>query len=313
MSNSVSVSLHIDKDIANEVGIPEAMLLDRFFYYSASQIKNNPTLPKDDIWFFIEGGYNALVESLPRASKNKVHRWINSLVQSDCIKAEVRNKYGWNRTYSYKVNEKFETEIIKKLNQISKKSNPVASASHATSSAMPPKQQPKTAKTANETATTATANEVAKKPMAQIDADFQALANRQNVNVEEMLQDAQTVVNEYHYKLYKEPMSQGEMNGVNYAIKEIANKIAENGATNSVKLFTELVWMFHAVFVNKPDKLKFRPSYLNNRFQEIYAEGQNWKQRNENPDDPFRLQKSAIPPKVWELIEKYKNYMSLKE
>lgn len=293
-----SASLHIDKQIADEVGVYEAMLLDRFFYYSASQIKNNPNLPPNDVWFSIEGGYNTLVKSLPRASKNKVHRWINSLVQSDCIKAEVRNKFGWNRTYSYKVNEKFEGEVIKKLSQISKKSNPVASASHATASATPPKPQPKTA--------TETQNQNPKKDLAVIDAEFETFAVRLNSTADDILTDCQAVVNEYHQKLYKESISPQEIKSVNYAIKEIAMKTdKKGGVTSRLKLLREMIWIFHAIFcrTDKPDKMKFRASYLNNRFDDIFEEGQHLKERDASPHDKFKLTKQNVPPELWKMVE----------
>lgn len=293
-----SASLHIDKQIADEVGVYEAMVLDRFFYYSASQIKNNPTLPINEVWFRIEGGYNTLIESLPKASKNKMHRWINSLVQSDCIKAEVRNKFGGDRTYSYKVNEKkYQEQVIKKLNQISKKSNPVASASHAT----PPKPQQR-----NQKPETQNQNQKPKKDLAVIDAEFETFAVRLNSTADDILTDCQTVVNEYHQKLYKERMSPQEMKSVNYAIKEIAMKTdKKGGVTSRLKLLREMIWVFHAIFcrTDKPDKMKFRASYLNNRFDDVFEEGQHLKELDASPNHKFKLTKQNVPPKLWEMVE----------
>ena len=75
----MSASLHIDFNIAESQGINEAMLLDRFFYHTAKNIINNRCIDGNDVWLYFEGGYKTLMEKFPRASKNKLHRWIKNL------------------------------------------------------------------------------------------------------------------------------------------------------------------------------------------------------------------------------------------
>lgn len=328
-----TVSYHINRDIAEIVGIQPAMVLDRLFYHTASRIKNNPNIDLNNIWLYFEGGYKTLSEKFPQCSENKIYRWLQTLAKHDYIEIENRNRHGWNRTNSYKVNHKlFESEILKKYRSF-KGVKPTDTYKPGQAPAAPPSTAPTAPTSTAPTAPTAPSSEAkktkplqniiqkstpiktAKKSLKQIDSDFEDLAKKFDSTVDEMLKIGQTVFQGYYKKLFNKDFTEFRL--TNYAIKDMMFKYEnrfsqENKGKKLTKhnLVLKMVFMYHAAAIGKTDSEKFRPPYLNsimgtNREDSgIYDEGLIWENRHNDKNDSFKLKQRSVPKMILDLLNR---------
>lgn len=254
------MQFNYDHQLAQKHGLNEkqTMFLNRFFYFTATNLKNGKGINGNECWVYIEGGQEQLSKDnyFPQWSTSTIKRIIKGLIEKNCIKLENRNKYGWNTTKSFCVNpDKFQNEILKVANSFPKSKTAAAAQPTPTPAPSDIPTQPKPKKESREV--------------------FKELAEKVKTDRDEIKEIGTTVFNAYFLKAFGNSY-EGWNDYTLQALNEIMNKVHDkvlsksNKQLNQKDLLIELDWFFYAAYTELKDKKrKFNTIYILTAFDRI--------------------------------------------
>jgi len=111
-------------DVAKEVGIEKAIILNNFYFWIVKNIANNKNIHNDKCWTY--NSYEALVELFPYLSYDQIKKHILKLEKDDILVSNKdlnANKWDKTKWYSFGKNE-----IVKKFFKLPKIGNSLDSA-----------------------------------------------------------------------------------------------------------------------------------------------------------------------------------------
>jgi hypothetical protein len=282
---------------AKEYGINIALFLEKLIYFTASNRVNNRNVIDGKCWVHFEGGYAAITSDshIPELSKFQLHYAINKMVNQGLIEVGNFNKFKWDRSYWYCLNEKiFNSQILEKITHIKGAKKSTATAVVKTPSNAP--AAPPVMETKIETKPTSRpsfdTDEVQRK--------FKKLSGKYDSSPEEMEEIGMTAFNAHFLQAFTVVYSNWSSEKIMAALKDIIIKTDDNfflrngKRASKTELMIELDWLFYTFrttskFKNDPDK--FNPSYIRGGLSSLLAQSIKLKKQHYSKANSFERQK----------------------
>lgn len=289
-------------DLARQYGRNAGRFIEKLIYFTASNRINEKNIFDGKCWVYVEGGYKKIVsdEVLPEMSVRQLGYLIASLLEQEIIEASGKmNKFAWDKTYRYCLNEKiFQKDIIEMMSTLSKKkynktATKTAIDKEVSTTQIAQKPAPLAAAlkqvTPLQTQTTTQTNDNGANE-SEIERKFKKLAAKNNIKEAELESIGTTAFDAHFLNAFAVAFKSKDFDKRTLtALREIIlkasdNLFVQNGKMPSAKeLLWELDWLLYAVskneyFIDNPDR--FDPKLINKQFKNRLAEGSKLKKED---------------------------------